>query len=108
MFVRTLWICLLTVTPGACFLAGSHPRVLTPLPAEHSTVMVTKVGSGSTSSIAWPDAQPTPTLDGPIRARIVAIAPIDIDSPFEDRGKHAPWFEVSQVFHDGNACYERT
>ena len=44
--------------------------------------------------IAWPDAMPTATLEQPIRARIVAVAPGDTASPFEDRGKPVPWFEV--------------
>lgn len=44
--------------------------------------------------IAWPDAMPTATLEQPVRARIVVVAPDDTPSPFEDRGKSVPWFEV--------------
>lgn len=44
--------------------------------------------------IAWPDAMPTETVEQPVRARIVAVAPSDTASPFEDRGKPVPWFEV--------------
>lgn len=46
--------------------------------------------------IAWPDAMPAPTLEEPVRARIVAVAPRDTASPFEDRGKAVPWFEVGK------------
>lgn len=44
--------------------------------------------------IAWPDEATTPLPDQPIRARILAVAPGEVASPFEDRGKAVPWFEV--------------
>lgn len=51
------------------------------------------------AAIAWPDAMPTPTLDQPTRARIVAVSPRDVASPFDHRGEPVSWFEVRIEIH---------
>lgn len=104
---------LLTVAPVAGFFPGSSlvparmlitPRSPSALVGAASPVMA---ASATASAIAWPDATPTPSMDQPIRARIVAVAPRDVASPFEDRGKAAPWFEVRDSGRDSVAECER-
>lgn len=105
---RRLELCLvlLTLTPKvACFLVGtttgiqSIRRVIRPSPATHhaqrqSAVHMVAPAESSTTAIAWPDVMPTPSLNQPVRSRIVAVAPGSVDSPFNHRGKRVPWFEV--------------
>ncbi|CAM9746847.1 unnamed protein product [Ectocarpus sp. 8 AP-2014] len=50
--------------------------------------------SMAAQAVAWPDEVTAPSLDQPVRARILAVAPDGVASPFEDRGTAVPWFEV--------------
>lgn len=84
--------------PASCFFAGSKaiitfrttPRHVTPQNRAQSS----SISMVAQAPIAWPDEVMTPLPDQPIRARILAVAPGDVASPFEDRGKAASWFEV--------------
>lgn len=91
---KVLPACILFVAPAMCFITGNTPGAPILLPTRLTTAMVAKVAPGKQRPVSWPDEHPTPSLDQPLTARIVAVAPADIDSPFEYKGKHPGWFEV--------------
>lgn len=97
-------VCILSfISNVSSFLAGFHPMASRRGPAAcHASRQLHMTGTVSTTAIAWPDAMPTPSLEQPIRSRVVAVAPSSVDSPFSDRGKPVPWLEVGfTVQYDG-------
>lgn len=77
---------IMAVTPAACFAPGYM--------VPKSTGISIPRMVASAAPIVWPDANPTPSLDQAIRARIVVVTREDVASPFNDRGQAATWFEV--------------
>lgn len=89
--------------PASCFLAGTKAAIPSGIgPQQHVVAHQHRAQASPSISmvaqaqapIAWPDEATAPLPDQPIRARILAVAPGDVASPFEDRGKAVPWFEV--------------
>lgn len=76
----------MAVTPAACFAPGY-------MVPKSRGIYVPKMVAPAVP-VVWPDAKPTPSLDQPIRARIVVVTREDVASPFNDRGQAATWLEV--------------
>lgn len=86
--------CLLlaALTPASCFFTGTQtvvPARISPRSAASSSFSM-----AAQAPIAWPDEITTPLVDQPTRARILAVAPGDVASPFNDRGNSVPWYQV--------------
>ena len=86
----------LSVVPTECFAPSNVVPAIASGASHNSKGFSPTRISASAAPIAWPDVRPTPSLDQPIRARIVAVAPEDMASPFKDREQAASWFEVRQ------------
>ncbi|CAM9342803.1 unnamed protein product [Ascophyllum nodosum] len=84
----------LSVVPTECFAPSNVVPAIASGASHNSKGFSPTRISASAAPIAWPDVRPTPSLDQPIRARIVAVAPEDMASPFKDREQAASWFEV--------------
>lgn len=89
-------VLLAALAPASCFFTGTKaviPSRISPDAATSSSIRM-----AARAPIAWPDEITTTSLiDQPIRARIVAVAPAEANSPFNDRGTSVPWFEVRGV-----------
>lgn len=88
-------VLLSALTPASCFFTGTTAVVSRIAPRDAPSSMNTAIAMAA--PIAWPDEVTTPSLDQPIRARILAVAPGGVASPFKDRGKAVPWIEVCHV-----------
>lgn len=86
------------LAPASCFFTGTKAAIPSRVGPQHvahqSRAQASSISMVAQAPIAWPDEVTTPLPDQPIRARILAVAPGDVASPFEDRGKAVPWFEV--------------
>lgn len=99
MGVLPMCALLAAAAPASCFLTGTRtlvPSRVAPSAQQQqqqsSRIMSTT--SMAAQAVAWPDEVTAPSLDQPVRARILAVAPDGVASPFEDRGTAVPWFEV--------------
>ena len=92
-------VLLSAIAPASCFFTGTNAVVsrIVPRQAPSSMNNIARMAAAQ-APIAWPDEITTPSLDQPIRARILAVAPGGVASPFEDRGKAVPWIEVCHVW----------
>lgn len=118
MGVLPMCVLLAAVAPASCFLAGSRtfvPSHMAPSAKQQQQQQTSRIMSSTTSismaaqqAVTWPDEVTAPSLDQPVRARILAVAPNGVASPFEDRGKAVPWFEVCACIQQTgfSSCYK--
>lgn len=94
-------VLIISLEPASCFFAGTKaviPAGIAPQHVAHQNrAQTSSISMVAQAPIAWPDEVTTPLPDQPIRARILAVAPDGVASPFEDRGTAVPWFEVCGV-----------
>lgn len=96
---------LAALAPASCFFTGTKGVVPSRIsPRASSSSSASAVGMATQAPIAWPDEITMPLADQPIRARIIAVAPGDVASPFNDRGKSVPWYEVRFVKSPACTC----
>ena len=88
-------VLLAALAPASCFFTGT--KAVIPSRISPRATSPSAVSMATQAPIAWPDEIIMPLPDQPIRARIIAVAPGDVASPFNDRGNSVPWYEVRKL-----------